>query len=274
MAAPSWENKGADFSNTSAAPSFVVPAGAASGMVAIVSMFINVAATLVTGVPAGFSAVPGTPVVGGSNSLHKYWKRLTGADSGTYDFTLDSAQFVEGSAELYRNCVLVGNPFDPDPGFAFDDANDTVTPPVTTSSIGPDRLFIHTATDWAGGSWTSPTGYTKRLQPPVGLITISDKVQASAGSSGPLTAVSSNSNKQIAHVVSLIGTTVAGGSMATISDQARINMLTELALVEPQLLSNVDLMRGVVAKVGQLLVPITNKTYAGHYYDYLLVLRG
>lgn len=64
-------------------------------------------------------------------------------------------------------------------------------------------------------------------------------------------------------------------SMAnSISDQARVNMLAELVLSEPQLQSNVDLMRRVVIKGGQVLVPVTNKTYAGHYDDYLLALRG
>lgn len=64
-------------------------------------------------------------------------------------------------------------------------------------------------------------------------------------------------------------------SMAnSISDQARVNMLAELALTPPQTLSNVDLARQVIAKVGQLLFPVTNKTVGGHYQDYLLVLRG
>lgn len=64
-------------------------------------------------------------------------------------------------------------------------------------------------------------------------------------------------------------------SMAnSISDTARVNMLTELTLSEPQLLSNVDLTRLVIAKVGQVLFPVTNKTVGGHYRDYLLVVRG
>ena len=208
MSVPTWEGKGSDFSNTSATPAFIVPDGTASGKVVIVSMFINVAATLVTGVPTGFIEIEGSPVTGGSNKLVKYWKRLTGVDAGTYDFELDSAQFIEGAAELYDNCVASGNPFEPDPGVAFDNTNGTVTPEVSTDTSGPDRLLIHTATNWSGGTWTSPSGYTKRLQPPVGLVTTSDKSQLSEGSTGAVTASSTNSDKRTAHLIALIGTTV------------------------------------------------------------------
>lgn len=208
MSVPIWEGKGSDFSNTSATPAFVVPDDTASGKIVIVSMFINVAATLVTGVPTGFSEMQGSPVAGGSNKLAKYWKRLTNADIGTYDFELDSGQYVEGAAELYDNCIASGNPFELNPGVAFDNANGTVTPEVSTDSNGSDRLVIHTATNWSGGNWTPSLGYDKRLQPPVGLITTSDKAQLAAGSTGVVTASSTNSDKRIAHLIALIGTTV------------------------------------------------------------------
>lgn len=227
MAAPSWESKGADFSNTSAAPSFAVPAGTAANKIAIVSMFVNVLATTVTGVPVGFAAVPGTPVDGGSNRLFKYWKRLTGADAGTYDFTLSASQFIEGAAELYNTVVLTGNPFDPSPGFDKDDTPGTVTPPVGTISTGSDRLIIHSATDWAGGVWTPSALYTKRVQPPVGLVTTSDKVQAVAGPTGAISATCTGNDKRTAHIIALIGTTVdtppvVGGSVAnTVGDSTK-----------------------------------------------------
>lgn len=123
MSVPVWEGKGADFSNTSATPGFAIPAGTASGKIVVVSMFINVAATLVTNIPTGFFQMEGSPIVGGNNKLAKYWKRLTGEDAGTYDFVLDSAQFIEGAAELYNSCVTSGNPFDPNPGVALDNTN-------------------------------------------------------------------------------------------------------------------------------------------------------
>lgn len=208
MAAPVWESKGADFSGSSAAPTFAVPSGAASSKIAIVSMFLDTPGVLVTGVPAGFSLVPGTPVDANNHHLYKYWKRLTGADAGTYDFTLNGSVFIEGTAELYNTCINTGNPFDPNPGVAADNTAGSITPVVQTDSLGADELIIHSGTCWAGGIWTPPVGYSKRVNSSVGLITTSDKVQLSAGSTGALTASTTTSDKRTAHVIALIGTTV------------------------------------------------------------------
>lgn len=276
MAAPAWESKGADFSNTSAVPGFAVPAGTAAGKIIIISFFVNVKTTTVDTVPSGFAVVPGTPVLGKSNSLQKFWKRLTGADAGTYDFGLSSAQFVEGAAELFNNCVASGSPFDPSPGFANEDnIQRNITPPVSTSTVEPDRLVLHTGTIWAGGAWTPNTGYTKRLQPPVGLITTSDKVEANATATGSIVATSTLSDFATAHIVGLIGTTVAGGSVsASISDEARTNMLAQLAQAEPQNKSNADLMREVLAFGGQTLITATQASAATHLERYLVTLRN
>lgn len=274
MAAPAWESKGADFSNTSAAPSFAVPTGTAAGKIVIVSMFVNVKLTTVDAIPAGFTIVPGCPVLGRNNSLQKFWKRLTGADAGTYDFGLNAAQFVEGSAELFNNCVASGSPFDPSPGFANEDVTQSnSSPPVSTSTVGPDRLVLHTATCWAGGTWTPNAGYIKRLQPPVGLVTTSDKVHTNAASTGSVIATSTLSDFQTAHIIGLTGTTVAGGSMQTISDEARANLLANRVLSDPQSLSNVDLMKLVLDDGAQVLIPKTNATVAEHYNRYLITLR-
>lgn len=273
MAAPSWESKGADISTSTAAPSFAVPVGAASGKIVIVTAFLDTAGASVTGLPTGFAAVPGTPVDAVNHHLIKYWKRLTGADVGTYDFTLNASNFIEGAAELYNNCVATGSPFEASPGFAVDNTAGNTSPPVSTSSVGPDRRAIHSATCWAGGTWTPPAGFTKRVNPSVGVITTSDSLQSVPGSTGSLSASTTTNDKRTAHVIDLIGTTVAGGSMQTISDKARSNMLSNRGLAEPQRLSNVDLMSLVLADGAQVLVPKTNATTAEHYNRYLITLR-
>lgn len=208
MGVPIWESKGADFSGSSSTPSFTVPVGTASEKLVVVSFFINVATTTVIGVPSNFALMAGTPIVGASNRLVKYWKRLTSEDTDPYVFTLDSAQFVEGVSELYSSVITNGDPVDPNPGSAFSDVNGTVTPEVSTVTSGPDRLIVHTATNWSGGTWTPPTGYTKRLQPPVGLITTADKSQLSEGTTGAITASATGNDKRTAHIAAIIGTTV------------------------------------------------------------------
>ncbi len=273
MAAPSWESKGADFSDTSAAPLFAIPVGAATGKIAVVSMFVNGGATTVTGVPTDFSIVPGTPVDASNHRLVKYWKRLAGADSGTYDFTLSASVFVEGAAELFTSCKASGSPFDLESDFAVDETNGLISPAVSIDTVGSDRLVLHSATCWSGGTWTPPVSYTKRINTPVGLITTSDKAQASTGSTGSLTAETTNADKRTAHVVALIGTTVAGGSMASISDEARANMLADRGLSDPRLETNVDLMKLVLDDGTQTLVAKTEATVAEHYNRYLISLR-
>jgi len=59
----------------------------------------------------------------------------------------------------------------------------------------------------------------------------------------------------------------------SVSDKARANMLTQLGQTEPQLKSNVDLMREVLAFGGQTLVTKTDATAAVHLARYLVSLR-
>lgn len=62
--------------------------------------------------------------------------------------------------------------------------------------------------------------------------------------------------------------------MASTADTARTNMLAALGQAEPQLKSNVDLMREVVAAGGLAIITPTDQTAAVQYWQYLEVLRG
>lgn len=62
--------------------------------------------------------------------------------------------------------------------------------------------------------------------------------------------------------------------MTSISDEARINMLSTLTLTEPQLLSNVDLMTLVLNDPLQTLIVKTEATAAIHLERYLKSLRS
>lgn len=75
----------------------------------------------------------------------------------------------------------------------------------------------------------------------------------------------------------VLSPTIAGGEapvmLGTISDVARVNMLADRVLTEPQLLSNVDLMRLVLADGTQTLVTKTEATPAVHLWRYLKQVR-
>lgn len=70
---------------------------------------------------------------------------------------------------------------------------------------------------------------------------------------------------------------VSGGGTVempgTISDTARINMLADRVLTEPQLLSNVDLMKLILDDGAQTLVVKTDATAAVHLWRYLRTVR-
>lgn len=61
--------------------------------------------------------------------------------------------------------------------------------------------------------------------------------------------------------------------MASISDVARANMLTALTLVEPQALSNADLMKLVLEDPLQTLVTETDASVGTHLTRYMMSLR-
>lgn len=212
MAEPTYISSGTYFDGASTSPAFAVPAGTSAGRVVLIPIFIdgNPLPSNPTP-PAGFALAPGMPVqipaTSGSHSLYLYWKRLTGSDAGTYAFTLPASRYLEAQAHLYDNVVASGTPFDPSPGAAFETTNSTTTPVVSCTSAGPDRRLIHTATNWAGGTWTAGTGHTKRMQGGAGVITLTDRSWPTAGPTGNVTATCTGSDKRNAWLGALIGTT-------------------------------------------------------------------
>lgn len=211
MAAPAFAVSGTFLSgDTGTAVNVAVPSGVVNGSVIGVAMFLDSSAT-VTALPSGFAHAEGSPVQlpagGGQHSFVLVWKRATGADSGTYDFTISSAVYREAQAHRYTDVVASGTPFDSPTSSATDTANGTVTPAVSIDTAGSDRLLIHGGTNWSGGTWTAPSGFTKRMDAGFGVVTLSDKAQAAQGSSGSVTATCTGSDKRSAWLGALIGTT-------------------------------------------------------------------
>lgn len=275
MVAPTWEAAGALLESSTGTPAIAVPAGVEAGTIVTVSMFLDSTAS-VTGIPTGFAECEGSPlsiVAGsGSHSLVTFWKRATGSDSGTYDFTLSGSTFVHGYSERFGGCVASGNPWDLGADTAQELASTTDTPPVDITTLGPDRLVVWRATDWSVSTWTPPSGFDERVDTGFGLLTSATKTQAAAGATGNVVGTATAADKHNVWMAALKGEAppVANKSVA---DQARENMLAALGQTEPQLKSNVDLMREVVAAGGLSLVTVTSATAAVHYWQYLEDLR-
>lgn len=217
MAAPVFESAGTIVQGgTRSSFAADVPAGVVANDVILVGFFHDGATNQTITPPAGFTAAPNMPINASNHRLHLWWKRATGGvgedlDLGTYTFSWATAVYCEARALRYSGCVTIGNPFETDTGTAFNNTNSTTSPAVSTTTDAAGRLIVHGATNWAGGTWTAPTGYTKRVQGNDGLFTVSDVAQAVAGSTGSVTATSTGSDKMTAFIGSLIPTAGGGG---------------------------------------------------------------
>lgn len=61
--------------------------------------------------------------------------------------------------------------------------------------------------------------------------------------------------------------------MSSIADTARVNMLANRVLTEPQKSSNADLMALILVDGAQVLVPKTDASAATHLLRYMMSLR-
>jgi len=97
-----------DFGINRTTTSVPVPAGAQAGDIAVVGLYVNAARPVVITSPTGFTQkFVGS---GEDSSMQVFWKRLTGADTGTWDFTHVLAD-SRGVAGLWYGRVTTGDPF-------------------------------------------------------------------------------------------------------------------------------------------------------------------
>jgi hypothetical protein len=164
-----------------------VPSGTAANVVVLVNLMINGASVTVTP-PSGFVEAICSPSSAGGlapQSCRVFWKRCTGTDAGTYNFSWGASRYHEACGTTYANCAVTGSPFDAACQAAQNSSLALTTPSVSITVGGVNRLLC-----WAGSCsslaiWTSPAGFTLGLP---GLITVS--TQAFANLALPLGGVS------------------------------------------------------------------------------------
>lgn len=228
MGAPAFGSIGTHYAASGTGPAFAVPASVAANDVIVIPIFIDDGATI-TAMASGFAHAPNSPVTNaggggsaGAHSLAVVWKRATGADSGSYTFTLSSGQYAAGSACRYTGCVTSGSPWDAfaSSAAAANTVNNTVTPAVSGTTAGPDRMLVFAGSCWVGGTWTAPTGYNERMDTGDGVHTLDDLVQAAAGGTGNISATCTGSDKECGWIGALIGTTVSASPSIVIPTAA------------------------------------------------------
>lgn len=159
--------------------------------------------------PTGFSEIGTFPRTTGTvTSLHLFWKRATGNDSGSYSFSWSGSVWRGAAAMRISGVRKTGNPHE-----AFDTANrssnSVTTPAVSVTTLGPDRLLVWAGTNYADTTWTPPSGFTERYDGDVLSFATADR--SSAGPTGNITGQSANSSYQNAFLLALVPESSAGG---------------------------------------------------------------
>lgn len=142
-----------DYASTVAVP---VPAGAASGDIAVVGLVRWEASNPAITPPAGFTQV--TQAVNGNEKLAIFWKRLSGADSGTYTFSWTGSQYSGGQCVLITGALAAGDPI----GSNFNTATaNSATIPTTSVTVAFAPFLAHFVSHEDSRTHTPPTSFTE-----------------------------------------------------------------------------------------------------------------
>lgn len=213
MAAPTYEAQGTYLEQEATTHNFAAPSGVGANSVVLLIAFIGSSDDPTITLPSGFTHLSGSPVYRddvaptGESTQSSWvvvaWHRATGSESGPYTLTLGIARFAAGCALRFEGAITSGTPFDTT-DVAGNTNSATVSPDVDLTTLGADRLLLHVATNWAGGTWTQSSGFTERVDTGFGTITLGDKVQAAAGATGTVTATCTGNDKMQALLTAMI----------------------------------------------------------------------
>lgn len=200
MAAPAFGAAGTVLAGaTSGTAAVPVPSGVTSGQIVFVFLYLEANRTVTA--PSGFTLLGGANAAASNHWSYVFWKRATASDSGTYSFTFTST-FREAVAIRVTGALDTGDPVD-----VFSKAarstSGTVTPAVSVTTTGVDRLLLWFGSDFSTGSWTPPSGFTERVDAS-SEISAASKVQTAAGASGSITGTSTGNNQQTAWLVAVL----------------------------------------------------------------------
>lgn len=171
-----------------------VPTGAADKDIAVVSLYLESAAAITP--PAGFTQKSDVATNATTQGrLVTFWKRLTGADSGTYTFTWTGSVWRAADCALFSGRVSSGDPFTTVGTADGGSGGRTVTVTGITAAGGDDLVSAMTA--YAGlGSAPTMTSLTVRQGASGNDVAMGTQDNVSAGST---------SNRTLAYTGGSIG---------------------------------------------------------------------
>lgn len=201
---------------------FAVPTGVAAGDIIIYEMvwYTGGGATIGTlTLPSGFANVmSGTaPVMsvtgaGADNfDVYLFWKRATGADTGTYTASwTGTSNVATGQCFRYTGVAATGNPFDGTPATLVNSTASTARGPVSLTTATANTLLLYWSFNMnTTGGFSGPTAFSAERGTSQGQSSLKDLARATAGSG---TAVSSTTNSSVGGAVLLALASVVSAS--------------------------------------------------------------
>lgn len=198
----------------SLAPS--VPSGVQAGDIVVVSLcqWDNGSTPTVTP-PSGFTQKGSTWTSGDSKAKNSvWWKRLTGADAGTYSFSWTGSFYSTIQVAAFSGCISSGDPWEAVATPVTGTFGTVTTMSVTVAAVG-GALFWTVYND-SGGTHTPPTGFTETADVDCGTTAYS--LIGSSGSNSAASGAVSSSSSAGAWLGALLaeptGTNASAGSAA------------------------------------------------------------
>jgi hypothetical protein len=168
-----------------------VPSGVAAGDIIVVFAYIETTQAVTP--DTGFVEATNSPAVVTGTQAHDlrvFWKRATGADSGSYAFTIAAGlAWRMAVAMRFTGCVSHGNPWDVTTSAIKTTTTTGATPAVSTTTKGGDRLLVWVGSFYNGdSSCTQPSGWTERADISGGVaLDIATLAQPLQGASASIT---------------------------------------------------------------------------------------
>lgn len=254
MAAPAFGTSGVlAYGAARTTSSVPVPASTAANDVIIVVMYQEDASPAVTP-PTGFTELTFTTVPVTSTQVSRqrvFWKRATGADSGTYAFTHTSCT-TQAVALRYTGALASGTPVEV-LGSYTSGATTSTTAPITGTTGGADRAVIYGFTDYTSSTITAPTGFTARTGVTSTDMAAFDKSQATAGTTGSVTATPPSDGAVTATLIGVLPVASAFTGTASLSGSGTLTATGKQVLLGTATLSG----SGTLTATGTPAVAIT-----------------
>lgn len=179
-----------------------VPSGAAAGDIALLCLeqWQSSGTDPTVAWPSGFTEIVNTLYTNSGNMRLKVaWKRLTGADSGSYTMTWGTTQWNMAHCILITGGLASGNPVD---ATHTANANSSTIPTTTvTTTVAGDMLVTFSTVENSATQTTVPTSFTE-VQDHIYLHT-SYRIAGTAGSYSAASGVLSASTPTTAALVAI-----------------------------------------------------------------------